>query len=90
MNMRWNLDKLYTSFESEELKNDIKKLEERIDGLEKWCKDNLSDLSRIKESLRQAIIVDARNIYDPTRMKRLGFTHICVGRCGGMLVANAI
>lgn len=30
--------------------------------------------------MAQPIILDGRNIYDPERMRRLGFDYYCVGR----------
>lgn len=39
--MRWNLERLYTSFESQEYMDDFKKLEEKISELGKWADDNL-------------------------------------------------
>lgn len=38
------------------------------------------DLDRIKKSLKSPIIIDLRNIYDPKRMKEMGFQYTSVGR----------
>lgn len=48
--------------------------------LTEWNEFRQLDLGRIKELLRSLIIVDARNIYEPERMRRLGFTYISLGR----------
>lgn len=45
-----------------------------------WNEFKLLDMERIKNSMRQPILFDGRNIYDPARMRRLGFEYQCVGR----------
>ena len=45
-----------------------------------WNEFKFIDLARVKESMAQPIIFDGRNIYDPERMRRLGFDYYCVGR----------
>jgi UDPglucose 6-dehydrogenase len=32
------------------------------------------------ELLREPVVVDLRNIYDPEKMRGLGFRYVCVGR----------
>lgn len=41
MDMRWSLDELYTSFESEKFKNDIKMCDNLIEDIVKWTELNL-------------------------------------------------
>lgn len=41
MNLRWSLDELYTSFESEEYRNDMEKSSELIEEVKKWSVSNL-------------------------------------------------
>lgn len=48
--------------------------------LTEWNEFKQLDLARIRESMRQPIVVDGRNLYDPDRMAELGFTYISVGR----------
>jgi UDPglucose 6-dehydrogenase len=58
-------------------------LAEGADGLvvvTEWNEFRHLDLARIKESMRQAVIVDGRNIYDPSVMRSLGFTYRGIGR----------
>ena len=38
--MRWSLDELYTSFESEEYSLDIKKLDKQIEEMIKWAENS--------------------------------------------------
>ncbi len=45
-----------------------------------WNEFRNLDLERIKGLLRQPFFFDLRNIYDPEKMKRLGFRYFCVGR----------
>jgi len=45
-----------------------------------WNEFKFLDLARVKETMRQPIIFDGRNLYDPERMRRLGFEYHCVGR----------
>jgi UDPglucose 6-dehydrogenase len=48
--------------------------------LTEWNEFKQLDLERIRESMRQPIIVDGRNIYEPRRLAELGFTYLSVGR----------
>ncbi len=45
-----------------------------------WNQFRNLDLKRIKSLLRQPIMVDLRNVYDPPTLKDMGFTYISVGR----------
>jgi UDPglucose 6-dehydrogenase len=45
-----------------------------------WNEYRHPDLRRVKEALRRPIIVDGRNLYDPARMRSLGFTYFSIGR----------
>ena len=38
------------------------------------------DLSKIKKLLKNPIMLDLRNLYDPTKVKSLGFVYEGVGR----------
>ena len=48
-----------------------------------WNQFRSIDLEKIKQSMRSPVVVDMRNIYDPQRMRELGFTYDSVGRPGG-------
>ena len=48
--------------------------------LTEWKDFRHLDLLKIKSSLKKPIIADGRNLYDPGKMKRMGFTYIPVGR----------
>ncbi len=45
-----------------------------------WNEFRNLDLSRLKKASKQPVLVDLRNIYDPQRMKQLGFVYTSVGR----------
>jgi UDPglucose 6-dehydrogenase len=45
-----------------------------------WNEFRFLDLARVSKTMAQPIIFDGRNIYDPERMRRLGFDYYCVGR----------
>jgi len=45
-----------------------------------WNEFRQLDLGRLRESLRCPVVIDGRNIYDPTDMARLGFIYRGIGR----------
>lgn len=45
-----------------------------------WQAFKAPDLAQIKEQLKQNLIFDGRNIFDPTRMARKDFTYYSIGR----------
>jgi len=45
-----------------------------------WTEFRSPNLSQIKTSLKQAIIFDGRNLYDPRELKNLGFQYFAIGR----------
>jgi UDPglucose 6-dehydrogenase len=45
-----------------------------------WNEFRRLDLARIKSLLKKPVMVDCRNIYDPTELKAMGFKYYCVGR----------
>lgn len=45
-----------------------------------WNQFRKLDMEKIKELLKNPIVVDLRNIYDPQAMRSMGFTYIGVGR----------
>jgi UDPglucose 6-dehydrogenase len=45
-----------------------------------WNQFRSLDLEKIKGLLRQPFFFDLRNVYEPEKMKRLGFRYFCVGR----------
>jgi UDPglucose 6-dehydrogenase len=45
-----------------------------------WNEFKQLDMTRICKSMRQPVLIDGRNIYDPERMRALGFTYRAMGR----------
>lgn len=45
-----------------------------------WNEFKQLNMERIRASMRRALLFDGRNIYDPTKMRRMGFEYHCVGR----------
>jgi len=45
-----------------------------------WLEYRNPDFERIKRLLARPLIVDGRNLYDPDRLARLGFTYDSIGR----------
>ena len=48
--------------------------------LTEWNEFRNLDLDRLRQSLRQPVFIDLRNVYDEPRMSRAGFRYIGVGR----------
>ncbi len=48
--------------------------------LTEWNQFRKLDLGRVKKLLKAPKILDLRNVYDPSTMKRMGFEYVCVGR----------
>jgi len=48
--------------------------------LTEWNEFKELDFKRIKTLLRQPLIIDGRNIYEPSRLRKLGFRYVSVGR----------
>jgi UDPglucose 6-dehydrogenase len=45
-----------------------------------WTEFRSPDFEQIREQLREPVIFDGRNIYDPTYLGRLGIRHYSIGR----------
>jgi UDPglucose 6-dehydrogenase len=48
-----------------------------------WNEYRHPDLKRIKSMLKRPIVIDGRNLYDPAKMRALGFTYLSIGRTDG-------
>ena len=51
--------------------------------LTEWNEFRRPDFARIKGLLKQPVILDGRNIYDPGDVRKLGFTYYSIGRNDG-------
>jgi UDPglucose 6-dehydrogenase len=47
-----------------------------------WNQFRQLDLTRVKKAMRNPAVVDLRNVYEPSELRRLGFSYRCVGRPG--------
>jgi UDPglucose 6-dehydrogenase len=45
-----------------------------------WNQFRMLDLERLRSVLRQPVVVDLRNVYEPGAMRAAGFRYTCVGR----------
>jgi len=45
-----------------------------------WNEYRFPDFTKLKRELRQPNVVDGRNLYDPVKMRTLGFTYRSIGR----------
>ena len=48
--------------------------------LTEWQEYRVLDLERAKKAMRRPVVVDARNLYEPARIRQAGFTYSSVGR----------
>ena len=64
----------------------VKKSYDALDGCDalivvtEWNEFRRPDFERVKATLKRPIVIDGRNIYDPARMKALGFEYDSIGR----------
>ena len=45
-----------------------------------WNQFRMLDLDRVRRALREPVLVDLRNVYEPGPMQQAGFRYISVGR----------
>lgn len=45
-----------------------------------WNEFKQINLEKLRETMKGTHVFDGRNLYDPAKMKRLGFKYVCVGR----------
>ena len=45
-----------------------------------WNEYRFPDFARLKSELAEPIVIDGRNLYDPAKMRSLGFTYRSIGR----------
>ena len=53
-----------------------------------WNEFKQINLERLKETMKGTHVFDGRNLYDPAKMKRLGFDYVCVGRSAASISLN--
>jgi UDPglucose 6-dehydrogenase len=45
-----------------------------------WNEFRRPDFTRLRELLSEPVIIDGRNLYNPSRLRELGFCYYCIGR----------
>lgn len=45
-----------------------------------WSVFRSPEFEEVKKRMRQAVLFDGRNVYEPAKMKNLGFTYFSIGR----------
>jgi UDPglucose 6-dehydrogenase len=45
-----------------------------------WKQYRTPDFNRMKSLLKEPVILDGRNLFDPDRMSRIGFEYVGIGR----------
>ena len=45
-----------------------------------WNQFRILDLQKLKHSMKAPVIIDLRNVYEPSKMREEGFSYACVGR----------
>ena len=66
-----------------ELTNSAYELAEGADALvvlTPWNEFMQLDMARIKEAMRTPVLIDGRNLYEPAKMRELGFQYRGIGR----------
>ncbi len=57
--------------------------------LTEWKPYRTPDFQRMKQLMREPVIFDGRNLFDPRRMRELGFEYVGVGRAGALALQEA-
>ncbi|MGH7577930.1 MAG: UDP binding domain-containing protein, partial [Longimicrobiales bacterium] len=52
--------------------------------LTEWKPFRTPDFARMIRLMREPILFDGRNLFDPRRMRELGFEYRCIGRSGAV------
>ena len=59
---------------------EVAKASDAVAVVTEWHEFRVMDLKRIKKLMKNPLVIDGRNIFDPERMQRLGFRYISMGR----------
>jgi UDPglucose 6-dehydrogenase len=46
-----------------------------------WEEFKKADLVKVKNLMKTPLIIDGRNIFDPCKIRALGFDYDCIGKC---------
>ena len=53
---------------------------DRVFVITEWNAFRHPDFGRMKATMKQPVVFDGRNIFDPARLRELGFTYYGIGR----------
>ena len=56
MELNWSLKEIYESFECEEFKKDLNKLDEIIEDIKRWCNKAVNNKENAKRNLENYIM----------------------------------
>ena len=59
---------------------EVAKASDAVAVVTEWHEFRVMDLKRIKKLMKNPLVIDGRNIFDPERMQRLGFRYISMGK----------
>ncbi|MCL4158531.1 UNVERIFIED_CONTAM: hypothetical protein GTU68_004943 [Idotea baltica] len=74
---------LYTGIDSVQMVDEMYTATDNADALiivTEWKTFRSPDFTKLQKQLKNALIFDGRNIYDPAQLKELGFTYKAIGR----------
>lgn len=54
-----------------------------------WNEFQTPDLEALKSALKKPVVFDGRNVLDPIKMAKAGFTYFCIGRQNSSAIENA-
>ena len=54
-----------------------------------WKQFRSPDFDAIRDALRQPLVFDGRNLYDPALLRSLGIDYVCIGRAGAAGAVDA-
>ncbi len=69
-----------TKFEIAKTANEALKNADALVIATEWNEFRSPDFNFIKKSLKQPVIFDGRNVYEPIKMRSEGFSYYCIGR----------
>ncbi|MBI2842995.1 MAG: UDP-glucose/GDP-mannose dehydrogenase family protein [Armatimonadetes bacterium] len=76
-----NARKVFPQIDYSKTPYDVADRADALAVVTEWNEFKLLNMERLKERMQRPIIFDGRNMYDPQRMRKLGFDYYCIGRC---------
>src|SRR6202008_2152074 len=57
--------------------------------LTEWAQYRVPDYDRLRAALKEPVVLDGRNLWDPARMAEMGFRYLSIGRAAAHPAAEA-